>query len=264
MTRKKTAPLRDEAREQEVLDSIINPSGTGEDPAVKAMLADSFAVAPDREAADVMLRIQQLIMGQNSLLQQVADGVADADHRLQQLEARMSKYDEAAQKFETDREKWLEETLAEGRRTLSKYDSLQQAELQAQGGKMMSDAIAMAHAKSGADRVEFELMLANQPKETIMSPGKFVSVREGESIVSKHIPEEVRIKHKRWVLPIGVPVEVPKLVADVYRKQQRVLEEMRAREALLSKNPESVDLRSAWDGIGRKYGTAGQPMPGGD
>lgn len=262
MPKKKIQPLRDEAREGEVLDHIINPSGDGEDPAVKAMLSDSFATADDRTATEIMLQLQRVIMGQASLLEQISQNIEGSNERLRKLEERTSKYDEDARRFQEDREKWFEEQRAQGERTLAKYDTLQRAELQAQGANMLQDAVAKARARSGADKVEFAAAMAAQPKVTIISPGKFVTVREGESIISKHIPEEVRIKHMRWVLPINTPIEVPKMVADVYYKQQRTLEEMRARQSLLSGNPESQRMVSEWKSIEKKFGTTGDKMPG--
>ena len=262
MPHKKIQPLRDEAREAEVLDSIIHPSGEGEDPAVKAMLSDSFATADDRTATEIMLQLQRVIMGQASLLEQISHNIEGSNERLRKLEERTAKYDEEARKFEEDKEKWFEEQRAQGERTLSKYDTLQRAELQAKGAAMMEDAISRSRVRKATDKLEFDAMLASQPLVTIISPGKFISVREGESIIMKQIPEEIRIKHRKWVLPVNVPVEVPQLVADVYMKQQRTLEEMRARQSVLSVNRESQDMIQKWEDIGKKFGTAGEAMPG--
>ena len=69
--RTKKTPVRDLNKEQEVLESSVRTDGVGEDPAIKALLSDDFISAPDSEALQVALALQEIIRCKTSLLARI-------------------------------------------------------------------------------------------------------------------------------------------------------------------------------------------------
>ena len=76
--------------------------------------------------------------------------------------------------------------------------------------------------------------------------------------VSRIIPEEIRIRNKRWVLPVGRAVEVPQVVSDIMIQRRASQDETFKRQDLLSKNLEATKLAEEWNKIG---GSTTDAMP---
>jgi hypothetical protein len=241
------------AEKRELEEKQVNISGQGEDPAVRAMLSDEFVMASDSDAFDVALALQQIMRGQDSILERVNANDARVAKELAFLRKQMVGYDKKSAEYEADRQKFLKEVddLAEKVRATG----IEKDKLQATGGKMFEEALEKARNERAASLVNFDLELKTMPTEQVVSPGKLEIVSVGGAPTSRLFPEVIRIKHRQWVLPPGKVVEVPKVVAEVLRQRRATEEEQEERKAILSSRPEDVVLAKKWAEIDRKYGT---------
>ncbi|MBU2177493.1 MAG: hypothetical protein KJ556_20565, partial [Gammaproteobacteria bacterium] len=131
-------PSRDLERENAVLNAKVNLSGAGEDPVVKAVLSEEFATKMNnQEVLDIALGLQQLIKGQNSIL----ENQAKQEEELIRLRARVDKYDEDARKWETDKDKFLEDVYKKAD-SLRITDPLKKASFEGKEGVKIENAVA--------------------------------------------------------------------------------------------------------------------------
>jgi hypothetical protein len=230
----------------ESLDKPVRLDGVGEDPIVQALLSDKFVKGTNAEAFDIAAGMQQLLRGMSVLDQKMTD-------QYQQLKSRMDDMDRAAEEWETNREKFIEEVLA---RAGSPTDKDVVA-----GMNEYSNALAQAKAEAISDRLTFAAKVAQMPKETITSPGEVVMVVEGGSQVAKMMPEVIRIKNLSWTLQPGVPTEVPSIVADVYRQRRKSQEEDKARRDLLARNLSSEKLAEEWAKVNAQFHSPTDTVP---
>jgi hypothetical protein len=221
---------RDLEREAAVLNKPINQTGAGEDQAIKDLLSPDFLTMTDSGAAQIALALQQIIRGQASLL--ANQDVLKQD--ILKMKANMDKYDRDAARWREEREKFLNEINDRAEKLL--LPAAKKAELRAREGKRLTARIQQAKASKTVERLQFEQLLASQPKVTIISPGISRMVREGGSIIHKIFPEEIRIKHRVWYLTPNVPTEVPELVAQVYQERQATRAAGEKRKELLRLN----------------------------
>lgn len=175
------------------------------------------------EALNVGLALQE-IMRQNQSILQNMDTMGD---QLGVLKAKMDKYDRDAEKFNADKIKYL--TEVEEKANKLRVKGAAKDKLIAQGTLMAQKAIEKARANNSVDKLAFERDLARMPKVTVTSTGRMESgITAGGQQVTQLVPEEIRIKHKVWRLPIGQAVEVPQIVAermlDIRRGQQETSE----------------------------------------
>lgn len=229
---------------QEVLNSAVNLNGVGEDPVVKAMLSDQFVNGTNKEALDVALALQQLIRGTDSLLANQERFSTE----LNRLNERMNAMDFSAEKWEKDRQSFMEEVLSKAE---SLKDPTQRTTVK--GALQMEQAIQQARAEVVSDRLKFEQELATMPRENVVSPGELVQVMEGGRPSMKIMNETVRIKHKVWTIPAGQVIEVPRIVAEVLRDRRLSEKENQERSDLLSKNLENDKLSAKWNEVNSKY-----------
>jgi hypothetical protein len=213
MSPKKKAPQRDLAAEAAALDKPVRMDGVGEDPAVKALLRDDFPELPNRESVEIGLALQQIIRGQASML----DNQDKFSKELDQVRRQMDEYDKAAERWENDKANWLDE-MAELREKTRRDSDPEKVAVNAI--EATKKAYAEATATAVSDQMSFDDALSKMSTETIVSPGRIVNMKQGSGIVPTLEAEVIRLKHRQWVLPPGVSVEVPKLVADVYRQKQ--------------------------------------------
>lgn len=202
------------------------------------------------EALPVALALQEIIRGQSSILRNM-DTMGD---ELAKLKAQMAKYDMAEEKYNQNRDKFVQEVLdkAAGLKALGD----QKDKLIAKGTIQMQEAIQNARAVNASDKLQFEDQMRKMPKVTVMSPGKWESGSvSGGQPVNQLVAEEVRIKHMRWLLPPGVAVEVPQAVAEVLAHRRRSDMETAERQALLSKIMNNDDLTTKMQEINKKYGS---------
>jgi hypothetical protein len=218
--------------------------------AVEALQSDEFSRMKDAEALNVALALQEIIRGNTSILAN-QDTMGEELHRLRE---RMDKYDQATAKYEANRESFVEEVLQRSeklRATGSGKDKLI-----ARGTLQLQEAITNARAKNASDKLRFEEALQTMEKVKIISPGVWeTGYVSGGQPVQHLVSEVIKIKHKTWVLPVGVEIEVPKVVAEVLANRRRSDQETAERQAVLSKIMNNDQLVAETARINKKYNT---------
>jgi hypothetical protein len=171
----------------------------------------------------------------------------------------MDEMDRAAERWETDREKFIQETLDRAEKL--KATGFEKDKIVAAGAIQMTEAVQKAKAEQAVERVQFEESLRTMPKVIVVSPGELVMVSEGGRQVAKLMNETVKIKDHKWVLPVGKAVEVPLVVKQVLDDRRRLQAETEARQDLLSKHPESGVLDRKWKEINSKFNSTTDTLP---
>lgn len=240
-------------KQQEVLASTINMTGQGEDPVIKALVT-KFPEASNTEALEIALALQQLVRGQSAMLEnqkQMSDELA-------KLKAKMAAIDKAAEKWDSDRESFLDEV----NRNADKLRLVGEAQdkLIAQASGDLKKKIDEAKASVVIDRQMFDEALAREPKETVISPGVPMTIVEHGQQIAVLASEEVRIKHRRWVLQPGIPQEVPLSVANTLRERRKKERESYERRSAMMKNMEMGELEAEMQKIDARYGTTGSML----
>lgn len=247
--KKKLSADEQRQREENAWDSKVRPDGVGEDPAIQAL--QNFGEKSNVEAFDIALQLQQIIRGQNSMLanyEKMSDQIA-------KMRQRMAAMDEQAAKWETDRQRWLEEVTARADRVRLTEEGQEKA--RAQAGIDLAAETQKARARITVDRAEYDAWLKTQPFETVVSPGKVIMVSEGGQQTAKLIAEEVRVKHRIWQFPPGVPKDVPAPIAQILRDRRRSEAETQERMDAMKRNMESSLLEQKMKEIDNKYGSNG-------
>jgi hypothetical protein len=253
MSKRSTA--RSKKDEQEVLSSPVNLDGSGEDPAVRALLSNDFVQGTNAEAVEIGMALQQIIRGQAALMENQAQ-FSDEIARIRQ---RMNEMDKAAERWNNDRESFVQEVL--DRAESLKATGSEKDRILANGGNQFTEAITRARAEQVSDNMKFEQSLRDMPKVTIVSPGELVMVSEGGRQVAKIMNETVKIKTHKWTLPAGKAVEVPLAVAKVLDERRRLQAETEARQNLLAQHPESSVLDRKWKEINSKFNSTTDTLP---
>ena len=249
---KKLSAAEQAAREAEILGKPINPTGEGEHEAIKKLMSPEFERMSNLDAAQVALMLQEIVRGQNSLLARYDETnveIARIRERQDQADREIAARLEANQKF-------IEEVLERAedlKRTGAENDKLI-----ANGVAQFQEARSKAVASKAAKNIAFRQKVNSEPKVLVISPGQLVTTMEMGSQVAKIIAEEVRIADMRWVLPPGVPVEVPQTVAAVLAERRASQIETAKRAELLSRNLETTKLAQEWSKI---EGSKTEPMP---
>jgi len=227
--------------EEEILNRPIDTAGNDPNPAVNALMSDEFIQMSNFDASQIALILQQIVRGQNSLLSMAQQNSDD----ITRLKAKQDRIDKEAEARVLAQRSEIEEILnrAEGlKATGDKKDTLI-----ANGVKQYQAAVQSARAHKSVDRLSFEKKLAAEPQEIIVSPGQLITVREGGQLVSKIIPEEVRIKHKVWYLQPGIPTKVPQSVAATLRNRRESQEQTFKLKEMLGKQMEANKLAQQWN-----------------
>ena len=230
-----------QSKQEEKLNAPIDVHSP--DPAVKALI-EKMPTATNLEGLGIALAIQQLVRGQDALLEKLNQNDAKANkasEEMAKLRKAMAKMDKAAKKWEEDRDKFIEEVY-------NKADALrmtdaQREQLTARESLNLQDKIQKARAELVNDKKRFEETLAAEPKEIVTSPGRHVTTSDGKGMqMARILPEEVRIKHMVWVFQPYVPTEVPHSVAEHLRNRWKSAQETQRRQEAMMKNMESGDL----------------------
>lgn len=250
--RKRVDPAIQQQLEQERLNSLVNLSGDGESEVVKAVLSPEFTQMTDMNAGQIALLLQELIRGQNSLLAKIND----QESTIASLKQKWDNADKLISRQTSTERKEIEAVLQRAEKL--KLTGDKKEKLVARAGKLFTQAVKSARAKNASDKLAFEQQLATMPQVTVVAPGQFITVREGQGIVPKIIPTEIRIKHKVWYLPPGRPTSVPKIVADRLHEIMNSQQETSALKNVLGKNMEQGKLAQEWNKV---EGTKRQPLP---
>jgi hypothetical protein len=248
MARKKLTPNDQAQKEREALVSPVRLDGQGEHPAIQELLSSEFEQMSNLDASQIALILQQIIRGQNSLMEQNSIQIAQIRERQDQIDKRIA--DELA-----SNRKFIEDVL--DRAEDLKRAGIEHDRLVAKGVSQYQEAKENAVAQMAQRNLLYAQTLANEPKVTIVSPGQVITTMEHGQQIAKIIPEEVRIRDRIWRFPIGVPVEVPKSIADFLTQRRISQTETLKRQELLSKNMETTKLAEEWNKIG---GTESMPI----
>jgi hypothetical protein len=249
MSKKVTARNR-EALEAERLNAPVNMNGEGEDQVIKDLLSDKFVNGTNEEAVDISIALRQLISGQSILL---ANQERQSEE-ISRIKSRMVKIDEDAERWETDRTKFLQEVedRADRLRTVSPDKAI------ANGALQFENALVKAKAEQAVDKMQFKERLAHMPLETVISPGELITVMEAGQQVSKLFPEVISIKGFKWVFAPGVPKEVPKIVADALRDRRRSQRENAMRGEMMGQNLEQDKFNQRWAELNKEFNSPTQ------
>lgn len=247
----KRKPARDEARELEALNAPVEGE-QGQSPAVRALLSEQFVHAPDAQALDVALALQQLVRGQSAIL----SNLDEQNRQLNQLRARMAAYDEAAQKWEQDRAKFLQETRDQADKVRLTGDRL--ASAQAKAGIEFQAAVTAARADAAVDRLQFDAAIRAMPKVIVRHSGIPTQIVEGGMVVTRLMPLTLRLRHLTFTLPPNEDVEVPQVVADRLAELTRSRQETAERKQALLIDPnrgarQDTEVFRDWNRINQKY-----------
>lgn len=195
-----------EDRSQEALSKQVNPSGTGEDLAVRELLSGALTGMTNMQALDLAQALQKIIRGEFSPV------VEQTQREMARLRERMDKMDKAAEKYQEDQQKFIEGVLSRAEKLKLTGEAAEK--LKANAAIDARKEFELARANLVHENLRFDEELKNMEKIMVVARGEPVLVRKGDmpEIVIK--PEVVGIKHRRWVLQPGVPTMVPKIVAE--------------------------------------------------
>lgn len=233
-----------EQKEQEALQSIVRTDGRGEDPAIKALLSPKFVEGTNKEALEIAIALQQILKGQSLMEQKFSD-------ELSHIRQKMADMDRDAERWEMDRQRWLDEINAAADNLRATGEELEK--IKAHASVDMQKKVEEARASIIVDKQMFDAALAREPKESVTSPGVVMTVMENGAQVAKLYPEEICIKHRRWILQPGVPQELPLSVANVLRNRRKSAAETAERQAAMKKNMEYSELDARLREIDKKY-----------
>jgi hypothetical protein len=247
---------RDFSREAAIENTPIRLDGQGESQLIKDIAGPKFQNASNEEAVDMALMLQQIVRGQASIL----DNQSELQNELRQLKEKMKKYDDDARAFNDNQTKFMADINQQADK-LRITDPSKKGELAAMAMNMEREAQIQARAEASSAQVSFAKMVANAPKVTVVGRGHVESgILNGQPIV-RLTDDEVRIKHTTWILPTGIPKEVPNFVASRYQQMLRDREEASDRQSALSADRNNGEMINAGDvekemkRIDQKYGT---------
>jgi hypothetical protein len=208
------------------------------------------------DALNVGLALQQILRGQKSLL----DNQDKFSEELNRIKARMDEQDKEAIKFNEDREKWITNVLNKAEKLKATGDK--KNKLIAKGVETFENELALARANQSVDKLKFEQELARQPKVKIISPGRLETIMQNGQPIAKLFNEEVRIKHKVYVLPAGREIEVPQAVAEILANRRKMESENSELQLAGSELPEYNKLNEKMAAIKSKYNSSMDTPPG--
>lgn len=251
-SKKRLARIDQALREEEVMNSPVRMDGVGEDPVIKALLSDQFVEGSNKNSLDIALALQALVRGQGAILNQI-QGQGEA---ITKLTERMNKMDKASEAWNRDRQGFIE-NVQEKAEALKIKNPEEKAKLIAREALHVQQEIQLALANKTVDEMGFKQWMENQPKVTVTSPGKMVTVNQGGVIQAVMEPESIRIRNLEWILSPNIPTDVPKPVADEFYARQKILSETIDRKKILNadKPMENVAMAQEWQNINQRYGS---------
>jgi len=204
--------MKSKAEQMETLEKVVNPSGVGEDPAIKALVSDEFIKMDDEEALSVAIAVAKIVRGQ---LQEELNGT------MTQLKQVMMEMQETARKSEEDRLKFAQEIFDKAEK-LRKVDNDQIA---VQSMDLWDKARKEAKAAAMIRRAEIDDMVQRAPKIKMMHPGVPQTVRIGGNKQTIMKPFEIRYEHLAFIFPPNEPIEIPDFIYKAFMKEQEMAKE---------------------------------------
>ncbi len=237
-------PDQQHSYELEQMNRLVNVDGKGELPAVQALLDDDFGNMTDLNVTDIALMLQQIIRGQNALLTNVEENARE----INMLREKMANNDLAMESRMKSQRSEIEEIL--DRAENLKATGSQKDKIIATGAAQYTKAIQDARIANSVSKKQFEEQLKRQPQVQVISPGVWQTIREGQSLIPKIFPEEIRLKHLRFLLQPGIPTMVPQSVAEALTNRRKSQHETEERKSMLSKQMEQNKLVDQWSKVG--------------
>ena len=197
--------------------------------AVKALESDEFLTMKDTEAFDVALVLQQILQGQDSILDRMSkydknqQSLADSVTSLRQHHAEQQ---EAVRRWENDRAKLVDEWRAVS--DAVPPDVREKAQVTAMND--VRTAMQNAKAKAASDNIQFKAALANTPTVKVKRTGTIVQTPKGIEVQ----PEIVRLGPATYIFPPNEEVEVPIQVKEQLDNRDKQKAEYEARAEVLS------------------------------
>lgn len=233
---------RDHAKEQEILNSEIF-----KDPSVKEMLSKWDGT--ELEFIQTVLQLQKIARGSASILE--SPELADIENKMKEEAA---KRDAAAAAFEADQQGFIDGLFNRGERI--KKTGTEAQRIRENSSNAMAIAVQNARITQKHRRAKLEEFIKNSPTETIVVTGVNTLLggsRHGQWAV---LPEEIKIGHLTWTLSPGQH-EVPRPVAEEFRRRQKEKMEGMERKRVLSAMGEDRAVAQGWANINKKYNSGG-------
>lgn len=191
--------------------------------------------------------MQNFIQGEASILQD-----EDRSPKGKKALAMAIEYDRAANEYEKDKGKFIDEATERGEAAIK--TEADRDKLIAQGTARWNEARNMAVAKKTIKKLKYAHRLETDPKETVHFEGVQETIVKNGSKQLRMRPETISIGTNHFLFQPGYH-EVPKIIADEYRKMQRKREEKNERKdaMLLGKQISHDNLVRKFQEINTKY-----------
>lgn len=222
MARKKQV-MNSPAEQQAILDKPVNPTGVGEDQAIKDLLSDKFVGMNDMDAAQIAIAVAKIVRG---VLKEELDGTMGA------MQNKIAEMEKTAQLANDNIMKYAQDmyNLAEKNRVT---DREKVPGLEVKGAELMAKAREEARAAAIIRKAEIDDMVKRAPTIKLMHSGHEKTVRVGgvkQTIVEPHI---IRFEHLTYKLPPNEMVDIPDFIAKAYmEEQEKAKERNKLREVL--------------------------------
>lgn len=213
-------------------------------PALDALLDPGFPKKTNREALEIALQVQALLRGDFALINQ---RTAESQEAIRRLEERMDTYDRAEEKFETDRQGFLDDVTQRAEKL--KLTGERKNKLIANASAQYRSLVEETRAAGGVNRSAFDRLIETMPKEQVMWPYS-LEIIDG---ATKEVPLVVRIRHRAWSFKPGETVQVPTIVAERLREIHQQHQELVERQQALSGDLSDVALAQRWGQISQRY-----------
>lgn len=211
MARKKLIP-NTPAEQQAILDKEINPTGVGEDSAIKDLLSEKFVGMNDMDAAQIAIAVAKIVRG---VLKEELDGTMGAmQNKIAEMEKTAKRANEDVMKFAQDMY-----NLAEKNRVTDKEKI---PTLEVKGAELMAKAREEAQAAAVIRRNQIDTMILNAPKVKLIHPGHEKTIRIGDTKQTIIVPHEIHYEHRVFKLPPNEMVDIPDFIAEAYMKEQEM------------------------------------------
>jgi hypothetical protein len=246
---------RDVAREMSILN---RPASDFKDERVVQMFLDRIVAANDVEAAKLALALQAFLRGDAALLNNLDD--PEVERTVNRQLAQAAAYDQAAARWEGDRDSFIEEMNRLYEQNHPTGENLDR--VIAKGSAQFKDAREHAQARRAEQQLRLEYAIANGPKELIHVEPRYERHKQGEAYVEVALGEEIRILNKKFTLMPGdhlVPVPIAARYQEILRSRQET--QKRKQAMLLDKNRSMVQMEQAQQAIDREFGTKRQAVP---
>jgi hypothetical protein len=220
---RKKQVMNSPAEQQAILDKPVNPTGVGEDQAIKDLLSDKFVGMNDMDAAQIAIAVAKIVRG---VLKEELDGTMGA------MQNKIAEMEKTAQLANDNIMKYAQDmyNLAEKNRVT---DREKVPGLEVKGAELMAKAREEARAAAIIRKAEIDDMVKRAPTIKLMHSGHEKTVRVGgvkQTIVEPHI---IRFEHLTYKLPPNEMVDIPDFIAKAYmEEQEKAKERNKLREVL--------------------------------